>query len=814
MLHSRMKWICAKPSPERVDSLAKSLQISPLLAQMLVVRGIEDGRQARLFLHGSLDELHDPFLLQGMGQAVERIRLALERTEKIRIYGDYDADGVSSTSLMIYLFRQLGAHFDYYIPHRTREGYGLHVEAIDAAKEQGISLIVTVDTGISAVEQIAHAAAIGIDVIVTDHHEPPEVLPQAYTLVNPKIPGCPYPFKELAGVGVAFKLAHALLGRVPTELLELATLGTIADLMPLVGENRILVRYGIERMRRTEMAGVRALLEIANVEVQKVTSTNVAFAMAPRINASGRLAHADQAVKLLTTSDDTEAGQLAFKLDELNQVRQGIVEDILREAMDQLDRKMIETQTGAPPDVIVLAGEGWNVGVIGIVASKILERHYRPTLILGIDSETGLCKGSARSIDGFDLYEALTECAPLLDHFGGHQAAAGLTLECDQLPALEMQLNEIARRKLTPEHFIESIEVDMECSLQDASLQNIDELEQLAPFGMANPSPRFVLRGIKIADRRLLGKEKQHLKLSLSDERQALDAIAFNRAAWADLIAENAAVDVLGELQVNEWNGRRKPQMMLQDLCVPHVQFFDGRGEKEPVAFVLNTCRTIQTMDSRSSMNSMGKQAVLASESYWQEAGVSSKINLAEISLWVYDRKVGMRPGNTYAEQVDTSDVQCLYIMDLPKQLAELELILQCATSLERVYAVYGGYTVRDRLILPSRDQFKQVYAELMRKRSWMKPRKEDMFLEGIAQRTGLSSRTIRHMMNVFEELFFIEEVSGMVQMATNPQKADLTTAMSYQQLMLRSEVEQKLLASTTEQLSAWIRNVMKQSLN
>lgn len=301
MLHSQYRWKTPEANLEAAQLLTEELGISPLLSRLLVNRGVTTAGEANRFLYGSVDDVHDPYLLLGMKEAVPRIRQALERGEHILIYGDYDADGVSSTSLMIQLMRFLKASYDIYIPHRSNEGYGLHNHALDWAHQQGVTLVITVDTGISAVEQIAYATSLGIDVIVTDHHEPPAVLPEAYTLINPKLPGCPYPFKGLAGVGVALKLAQALLGEVPEEWFEIAAIGTVADLMPLHGENRTMVRRGIQSMRNSAFPGIRALLHVAGVDISTVTSVNIAFALAPRINASGRLDHAGRAVSLLTT---------------------------------------------------------------------------------------------------------------------------------------------------------------------------------------------------------------------------------------------------------------------------------------------------------------------------------------------------------------------------------------------------------------------------------------------------------------------------------------------------------------------------------
>ncbi|MEK3882720.1 single-stranded-DNA-specific exonuclease RecJ [Paenibacillus sp. PL2-23] len=586
MIHRKTRWTLAewKESEEgAAQLLSERLSLPPLVARLLVQRGYGDEASARNFLYGDASLLHDPYLLSGMTAAVQRIREAADRGEKIRIYGDYDADGVSSTSLLIHVFRGMGLSFDYYIPHRALEGYGLNKAAIALAQSEGVKLIVTVDTGISAYEEIAYASELGIDVVVTDHHEPPERLPEAVAIVNPKQEHCPYPFKGLAGVGVAFKLATALLDRPPLEYADIVSLGTIADLMPLLDENRILVRYGLEKLRKEAGTGFRALAEASGIELEGIVSTSIAFGMGPRINAAGRLDHAKKAVALLTTNDYDEAILSAIQLDTLNKERQRIVDAIVKEAEEQWQQKLHRAEQGGvkPPSVIVLGSEGWNVGVIGIVASKLLERHYRPVVILGIDSETGMCKGSARSIEGYDLHAALTECEELLDHYGGHQAAAGMTLHRKQLEQLELRLSKLAEDWLEDEDWIPKSQVDIVCGLEDATLETISQLALLEPFGVANPSPRMMLSGVEVADRRAIGKESKHLKLSLGSGRRLLDGIGFGMGDKLAAMPAGCRIECIGELSINEWNNQRKPQLQLHDLHYepPRMAEFPSREQ-------------------------------------------------------------------------------------------------------------------------------------------------------------------------------------------------------------------------------------------
>jgi len=573
MIQRRNRWKLATWSQEQellATQLSKQLTIPTLVTKLLIQRGYDNAETIESFLYGTPANMHDPYLLAGMSEAVERIMLAKQQGEKVRIYGDYDADGVSSTSLLYFTFAELGLNFDYYIPHRMLEGYGLNKGAIDKAKQEGITLIVTVDTGISAYEEVEYAKLLGIDVVITDHHEPPEQLPQAVAVVNPKQLHCSYPFKGLAGVGVAFKLATALLDGAPMQWSGIVALGTIADLMPLQDENRIIVSYGLAELRKGEQIGFNALAEACGIKMGELSAMNIGFGIAPRINAAGRLKHAKQAVELITSSSEQEAIQLATELDHLNKERQLIVETMIQEAEAQWQSKLqaVQLANQSEPNVIVLAQEGWNVGVIGIVASKMLERYYKPVIVFGIDAEKGTAKGSARSIEGYDLHAALTECDSLLEHYGGHQAAAGMTVLIENLPKLETELDKLALQWLTDEDWIPKLKIDLACDLQEITLDTINQLSLLEPFGMSNPSPRILVKHSNLAERRAIGKEGKHLKMLLKDQQMTLDVIGFGMGDYAKQLSVSEPIEVVGELSINEWNSIRKPQLQLQDLHV------------------------------------------------------------------------------------------------------------------------------------------------------------------------------------------------------------------------------------------------------
>lgn len=795
VLHSQYQWKIANPQREAIDRLSAELGVSPLLASLLVNRGYGAPEAAAEFLDvdADLSGLHDPFLLHGMEAAVQRIREALASEERIWVYGDYDADGVSSTALMIRLMNRLGANFGTYIPHRSKEGYGLHRHAIDAAAAESVKLIVTVDTGISAVDQIAYAASLGIDVVVTDHHEPPAVLPEAYALVNPKLPMCEYPFKGLAGVGVAFKLAHALLGEPQEGWMDLAAIGTVADLMPLNGENRLIVARGIEIMRRSPSPGVEELLAVAGSQPQQLTSVGIAFAIAPRINASGRLEHADRAVELLTTSDRAQAEMLAMELDLLNKDRQKNVEDIVSEARAMLEAKI--AAEGRVPDVIVLAGEGWNVGVVGIVASKILERYYRPTIILGIDAEKGTCKGSARSIPDFDIYEALLSVEETMQHFGGHPSAAGMSLLRERLEDFERGLNEHAKQVLRPEYLVPMVEAETECRLSDVTIPVIEELDRMAPFGMSNPTPQLVLRGLKLQRIMTMGKTNTHLKLVVEQEGCTVEAVAFGKGALAEYLSEGDRLDLLAEPGINEWRGSRKPQLMVRDLSLPALQVFDRRSPTASADEIARFCKKAE------SVLACGPDEIAAALN--KTTLKVLRKTLAQLPVWLYDEHSGIQGTENAPQSANPAETKTLFLLDLPDTDAQLNRLLAEAPALENIVLLYpvGGPSA-ERLSEPSRERIKTIYVEL--RRAAAENVDEEPLVRRLSQMSGCSPRMIRMTLDVFEELRFISRSEGKVQAESSPPKTALDSAQAYRVLRDAEEMERRLLGPG-EDLAAWL---------
>ncbi len=562
--HTKL-WRIPKPNPALQGIFTLRLGISKVVAQILVNRGITTLDEARAFLYGEADFLHDPFLMKDMDKAAQRIRQAIQNQQRIRIFGDYDVDGITSTSILIYALKGLGASVDYYIPERLIEGYGMNQGAVTSAHKDAVSLIITVDSGISAVAEVEYARSLGVDVIITDHHEPPEDIPGALAVINPKQRDCSYPFKDLAGAGVAYKLAQALLknedNSVLEDLIELVCLGTIADIVPLKGENRILAKKGLSSLSRTKFAGLRALMDKCGVHQGEVKSRHVAFQLSPKINAAGRLGDATRAVKLLLSEDPHEASTLAAELCTLNEERQGIEAAIYREALGIIEGGGVDLTRDK---VIVLAREGWHLGVIGIVAAKLVQDFYRPVILLRIDGNTA--KGSARSIPPFNIFEGLHQVEGYLEKYGGHKQAAGLTIPVDNITPFSEDLNRYARETLTDEDLVPEIYIDAEVDFRDLDDELYRQMQMLAPYGCENPGPVVACRQTGVFEHRTVGSDGSHLKMKVKDNQVVFDAIGFNLGPRQTLLKENDRFDIAFALEKNEWNGHVSLQLNVKDL--------------------------------------------------------------------------------------------------------------------------------------------------------------------------------------------------------------------------------------------------------
>ena len=558
---------------EDFTKIAKKAGLGPEVARLLYSRGVKDQEALSCFLTPTLDDLHDPYLLHDMDKAVERIRRAIEDGEFILIYGDYDADGMTSASIVKESLEQLGAEVAVYLPNRFTDGYGPNASVYKYfIEQQGISLIVTVDNGVAGHEAIDLAQSMGVDVIVTDHHSMPEVLPDAYAIVHPEHPDADYPFKHLAGCGVAFKLACALLEEVQVELLDLVAIGTIADMVSLTDENRIMVQYGLEVLRNTQRMGLQEMFNIAGIARNDVTEETVGFQLAPRLNALGRLDDPNPAIDLLTGFDDEEAHEIALMIHEKNEERKEIVQAIYQEAKAMVD----PTKT-----VQILAKEGWNPGVLGIVAGRLLEELGQTVIVLNL--EDGRAKGSARSIEALDIFEALAPHRNLFIAFGGHAGAAGMTLEADKLDTLSEVLESYVLDKGLDATTKNNLSLDEELDLEALTIDVVKNFERLAPFGMDNQKPVFYIRDFQIENARAMGASNAHLKLKIFRGTSNFEVVAFGKGSLAAEFSQVKGLELAVTLSVNQWNGQTTLQLMMVDARVDGVQLFNIRGKSVPL---------------------------------------------------------------------------------------------------------------------------------------------------------------------------------------------------------------------------------------
>ena len=564
------RWV-VKPQSD-VQSLVDALGVNKITAQLLVNRGIYTPDAAAKFLSPSLEDILSPFLLAGMAKSAKRVADAIQKRETIAVYGDYDVDGITGTSLLTLLLKELGGNVLTYIPHRIKEGYGLNIPAIKNISQQGATLLITVDTGTTAIEAAEFCKSISLDLIITDHHRPHGKLPDAFALLNPYHPNSEYPDLGLCGVGVAFNLAAAVRQELKKRnyfdshpmpnlrrYLDLVALGTVADMVPLTGVNRTLVMHGLPLLTEAHRPGIRALLQVSGLQGE-VTPSHIGFVLGPRINAGGRLEDGNIALSLLTTENFDEAKELAQLLDQMNRDRRAMQDEIFEHALEQLrkdpgNEKMMVT---------VVAGEGWHPGVVGIVASKLLEHFYRPTVVLTLQPD-GSAKGSARSIPGVDLPLMLEQCEEFLKEWGGHAMAAGLTLKPNVLDLFKNQLSEIVQRSIDEEVFIPFLNADLYLEPEELSENLMKELDLLRPFGLGNPEPLFLTKNLRLISKRIVGEK--HLKLEVQSGRQRHDAIAFHQAEWIERLSREVAIAYTPE--INIWNGRRTIQLRVRDLQKP-----------------------------------------------------------------------------------------------------------------------------------------------------------------------------------------------------------------------------------------------------
>ena len=561
-----MRWSLLNPDRKIVSSVKKAFRTSEVIARVLANRNILNPNLARPFFTPNLDMLHNPYLMQDMDKAVERVLKNIKSGKPIMVFGDYDVDGTTGAAALYLAFQKFGADVTYYIPDREKEGYGLSYHGIEIAKDNGIDLIITCDCGINAFVQVDFANEQNIDIIITDHHTTDTELPKAHAILNPKREDCEYPFKGLCGGGVAFKLITAIGNElnIPLtdyeEIIPLITLGTAADVVPIKDENRVIVHHGLNILENLEKPGLKTLLELAGLKGH-ISVGQLVFSIAPRINAAGRLGDANRAVELLVTDDQDKARLLAKELDNENKRRQIIQQAVVDEALLKVNAEADLKNENA----LVLADAGWHPGVVGIVASKIKEEFNRPTIIIALENGSG--KGSARSVAGFDLYEALTACKTHLDGYGGHPMAAGLTLSNQKLEDFKKAFINFANERLTEENLQATLTLDSEIALQDITPRFMDFLDKLSPYGPGNMRPKFAIRNAEIAGApKVIGKTGEHIRFKIRQGLKSYPAVGFGLSNKYEMLITGQPVDIACVVETNEWQGNTSIQMNVRDI--------------------------------------------------------------------------------------------------------------------------------------------------------------------------------------------------------------------------------------------------------
>lgn len=563
---SKNIWSVRETDPLILDKVATENNLPPILAKLLIHRGLTTKEEIDLFMNPTREKFHDPFLMKDMDKAVDRILEAKSEGHRITIYGDYDVDGISSTSILYLFLKEIGCSVNYYIPDRIGEGYGINTKALQSIKDGGTQLIISVDTGITAIPEIAFGKELGLDIIVTDHHECGETIPETLAVLNPKRKDCEYPYDMLAGVGVTFKLLHGISLKAGVvdliwKYLEIAAVGTIADIVPLQDENRIIVQLAFKKIAYTWNIGLKALMTVAGVNPDKITAGTIGFQIGPRLNAAGRLGDAKRGVELFITEDPIIAIEIAEELDRENKRRQEIEQKILGEAIE-----IIENEGNVnSKKILVVAHQGWEHGVIGIVASRLVEKYYRPTILLTI--EDGKASGSARSVEGFSIYEALVSCKDLFHKFGGHDMAAGMSLKEADIQDLSTRLNVYAQEHMDQETLTLKIKADMRLELSEVDIAFIEKISLFEPYGTGNEEPKFILKG-QVKDFKTMGQKNNHIKVEIKNGDKVLPAVGFNCVHLLEELGVNCPIELIGTLNINEWQQKKSPQLMLKDIRI------------------------------------------------------------------------------------------------------------------------------------------------------------------------------------------------------------------------------------------------------
>lgn len=754
MIKSKYNWLYEPPTEYINETLIKKYQLTPIIKKLLESKSITDDESIKALLDETIIN-HNPWLLSDMEKAVTRINEAIDKNERILVYGDYDADGVTSTTILVNTLQTLGAEVGWYIPNRFSEGYGPNELAFRNAYDEGVSLIITVDNGIQGHKEIEMVQKLGVDVIVTDHHEIGRTLPEAYAIVHPMHPEYEYPFHFLCGAGVAYKLSQVLLENPPNYFVSLAAIGTIADLVSMTDENRSIVKQGLSFLNQNCPIQIKALLNQAGYN-DTINEETVGFIIGPRLNAVGRLEDASLAAELLMTEDEEEAEFLAEQVEQFNVERKEIVAQITDEAL-----AIAEEKVNNGNQFLLLAKENWHEGVLGIVASKIVETYALPTLILNIDLEQNHAKGSARSIEQVSMFEILSAHQDLISKFGGHHMAAGMTMEIDYIESLEQGLNDWMF-KLSEHTSLEPTKhVSVKLEENDISINNIRDIQRLSPFGTDFEKPLLEIDDNEVVDVRAIGKDKNHLKL-VTGQLQ-LQSLYWKNGQLATQIEPGQPINLLGNLQINEWNGNQSPQFIIQDIATNNEQILDYRSKRKQL--------NIDPNDTRVAFLIHPKKEKLNHNYYY------------------------------YGDNID-QEHEVVILRDLPNDLDSLKNSLK-NLNYSQLYLVLQHQQSIYFDGMPTSNQFKSCFKALMTKKE-TNLEQEGMLL---CQHLNVKPNILKFMLKVFYELGFVTEENGIIKIVDNANKQNIETSRVYQLRQSRMEVEKLLLYDDFTQLKTWIKS-------
>ena len=768
MIDAKFKWELAdNASSVTVDNLEKELGISRILATLLAQQGIDSTEQAKKFFEPSIEEIHDPTLLHDMDKAVERIEQAVEKQEQITIYGDYDADGITSTSLMYETLLSIGANVNYYVPNRFTDGYGPNMDAYQRLIDNGTQLFITVDNGVSGKNVIDKVIAAGVDVVITDHHELPADLPNAVAIVHPRYPGSNYPFPDLSGVGVAFKVAWALTGEFPVEELDLVAIGEIADVVNVTDENHALISYGIQQLRQGMRPGLAALMKLADIKANNLTDQDIGFGIAPRLNALGRIADANDGVKLLTSLDENESQKLAKEVDQANKERQNLVAEIMKEA-----EKQANSSANQQKRTLLIVGKGWHQGVLGIVASRIMNETGKPTIVASTDQNNPtLIKGSGRSVDSFNLFNALEAHRELFTTFGGHPAACGLSFDQKNIVPLQIALEEEAVKQKFDPTVKQPLPIAMKLVPADVTQQLYNDIQRVAPFGPGNMEPVFELNNVKVVDVKTMGQEHQHLKFSIVSDKKNLTVVAFGQGNLATLLsAPTGQINLAVKVSLNEWRGKKSVQLMLEDLQINGTVIIDERTNKlTPQLF--------------------------SSSDYYIVREPRLRENIAP----------HVAPGYTLSiEEAIKTDFsgQQVTLVDCPSSEEMLKRIFaedeeEPATIRLLLYQRKSAYLAG----LPTRNDFAQLYRFIYKQKELKWP----MQAKAVSNHLKINMDRLNLMIQVFSEAGFVTIKDDVLKFNESTNKTDLTQTKRYQKQLAQYKVEQQLLFNDAATVANWL---------